>query len=98
VRGYIVWRVLEDAIDWFCTRRGRFRRLRTDARGIYRSEVFPGLWLDASAMLKSESTEALQVLQQGIASPEHAAFVKRLARTAATKAERKGPAQNGPQA
>jgi Uma2 family endonuclease len=75
---YLVWRVLDDAIDWFVLREGNYERLAPGADGIHRSEVFPGLWLDAAALLRGDLMAVLQVLQQGLASPEHAAFVARL--------------------
>ena len=52
VREYIVWRVLENAIDWFVLRDAQFERLAAGADGIFRSEVFPGLWLDSAALLE----------------------------------------------
>jgi hypothetical protein len=44
-----------------------------------RSEVFPGLWLDATALVNDDMSRVLAVLQQGLATPEHTAFVARLA-------------------
>jgi hypothetical protein len=82
VREYIVWRVLERAIDWFVLRGKEYERLVPDAAGILKSEIFPGLWLDPEAMVRGDIARVLQVLQQGIASPEHAAFVARLAAAA----------------
>jgi Uma2 family endonuclease len=79
VREYIVWRVDDAAIDWFTLRDGRFERLPLDKAGHYRSEIFPGLWLGPSAMLHGDHAQVMAVLQQGIASPEHAAFVAKLA-------------------
>lgn len=79
VREYIVWRVLDREIDWFVLRDERYQRLELGEDGVYRSEVFPGLWLDAAAMLGGDLQKVLAVLQQGIASEEHGAFVKRLA-------------------
>jgi Uma2 family endonuclease len=78
VREYIVWRALDRAVDWFGLHEGQYDRLLPGADGAYRSEVFPGLWLDADALVRSDMAGVLQVLQQGIASPEHAAFVARL--------------------
>jgi Uma2 family endonuclease len=78
VREYVVWRVLQEAIDWFVLRDGAFERLAPDDRGWYRSEVFPGLWLDAPALVRGDFLAVQGALQQGIASPEHAAFVARL--------------------
>ena len=78
VREYIIWRVRETAIDWFVLRNSRFEKLVPDASGYLKSETFPGLWLDPAAMIAGDLACALAVLQQGIASTEHAAFVARL--------------------
>jgi Uma2 family endonuclease len=78
VREYIVWRVLDREIDWFVLRAGQYERLSLDAEGLYRSEVFPGLWLDSAALLRGDLATVLAVVQRGLASPEHAAFVSRL--------------------
>jgi hypothetical protein len=48
------------------------------ADGIFRSEAFPGLWLEAAAMLGGDLKQVLATLQRGLATPEHAAFVQRL--------------------
>lgn len=79
VKEYIVWRVRERAIDWFVLIAGTYERLSPDADGILRSSVFPGLWLDAQAMLAGDLAKVLSVVQTGIASLEHAAFAARLA-------------------
>ncbi|HUT90185.1 MAG TPA: Uma2 family endonuclease [Thermoguttaceae bacterium] len=78
VREYLVWRVLDEAIDWLILREDRFDPLSPDPGGIYKSEAFPGLWLDAAALLRGDQAEVLNVLNQGLASAEHAAFVERL--------------------
>jgi Uma2 family endonuclease len=78
VREYIVWRVLDQEIDWFILRAGQYERLPLDAAGFYRSEVFPGLWLDPAALLRGDLATVLAVVQRGLASPEHTAFVARL--------------------
>ncbi len=78
VREYVVLRVLDGEIDWFVLREGVYEPLATDAAGIYRSEVFPGLWLDSRAMIVGNFAEVLEVLQQGLETPEHAALVERL--------------------
>jgi hypothetical protein len=49
-----------------------------DADGIFRSRIFPGLWLHANALLQLDGATVMDVLQQGLATPEHAAFVQRL--------------------
>ncbi|MCI0360572.1 MAG: Uma2 family endonuclease [Planctomycetaceae bacterium] len=78
VQEYVVWRVWDRAIDWFVLRNGRYQLLALTADGYYVSEVFPGLWLEPAALLRGDLARVLAVLQQGLASPEHAAFVMRL--------------------
>jgi Uma2 family endonuclease len=81
---YIVWRVLEQAVDWFVLRDGQYERMPRDAQGLVRSEVFPGLWLDPAALLRGDLATVLAIVQQGLASPEHNAFVARLRPSTAT--------------
>ena len=78
VREYIVWQVLDQKLDWFALQEGEYVSLEPDEMGIIRSQVFPGLWLAASALLAGEMARVLAVVQEGLNSPEHAAFVKRL--------------------
>jgi Uma2 family endonuclease len=78
VREYLVWRVLEREIDWFVLRAGQYERMPVDAQGLLRSEVFPGLWLDPAALVRGDLATVLGIVQQGLASPEHVAFVARL--------------------
>jgi Uma2 family endonuclease len=75
---YVVWRVLDRAVDWFVRRDDRYELLAPGADGILRSEAFPGLWLDPAALISGDSAGVLAMLQQGIASAEHAEFVARL--------------------
>lgn len=77
VREYLVWRVREKEMDWFASRNGQFEPLPTED-GIIRSETFPGLWLNPASLIDDDPTAVLRVLDQGIASPEHAAFVAML--------------------
>jgi Uma2 family endonuclease len=48
-------------------------------QGIWKSRVFPGLWVDGPALLALEVTTLLETGRKGLASRPHAAFVKRLA-------------------
>lgn len=78
---YIVVALRQNRVFWFISRNGQFEELALGADGIYRSEVFPGLWLDPAALLRRDGARLREVLQQGLATPEHAAFVARLAAT-----------------
>jgi Uma2 family endonuclease len=79
VQEYLVWRVNDEAVDWFELRGGRYVALAADAEGIVRSRVFPGLWLAVEALLNGDLAAVLCVVQLGLAGAEHAAFVARLA-------------------
>lgn len=75
---YIVWRVEDRDIDWFVLKGGEYQRLSRTRDGLFKSKVFPGLWLDAAAIVAGDMVRVLEVVQQGIASPEHRRFVARL--------------------
>jgi hypothetical protein len=73
---YLVVSVEDPKLFWFGFKpRGA---ILPDKEGIYRSRVFPGLWIDGPALLARKSRRLMTVLRQGLRSPEHAAFVKRL--------------------
>jgi Uma2 family endonuclease len=78
VREYLLWRILDKEFDWFALHEGEYRRITPDDDGLVRSQVFPGLWLDVPALLRGDLATVLSSLQRGIATSEHAEFVKRL--------------------
>jgi Uma2 family endonuclease len=79
VREYMVTALRARKVYWFVRRRGKFKELAPGVGGILRSEVFPGLWLDRTAFLNRDRKRLLSALNQGLATPEHAAFITRLA-------------------
>ncbi|MGL4555033.1 MAG: Uma2 family endonuclease [Gemmataceae bacterium] len=78
VQEYFIWRFADGEIDWFRLDGGRYEPLAADG-GVLKSAVFPGLWLDPAALLGGDTARVEAVLRQGLATPEHAAFVARLA-------------------
>jgi len=97
VQEYVVWRMLDRAVDWFSLRQNKFRLLPLSDDGIFRSKVFPGLWLDARALLQGNLVKVFAAVQQGLATPEHGKFVEKLrkwhedhARSSAKKEGRNG--------
>jgi hypothetical protein len=73
---YAVFAVAEQEMRWFDLEAGK--PIEPDRRGAFRSLVFPGLWIDASAVAAKNKRRLLSVARQGLQTPEHAAFVKRL--------------------
>jgi Uma2 family endonuclease len=79
VREYVVVLMRQQRLVWLVRRDRAFEELAPGPDGVLRSEVFPGLWLDPAALLRLDKQRLSEVLHQGLATPEHAAFVARLA-------------------
>jgi Uma2 family endonuclease len=73
---YLVVCIEERELYWFDFR--SHASVTPDTRGIYRSGIFPGLWIDGPALLDLQPRPLIRALRRGLASPEHATFVKRL--------------------
>jgi len=75
---YVVVLAREPRVVWLRLQEGRYVETAPGEDGLYRSEVFPGLWLDPAALLRGDSAALRQALERGLASAEHADFVSRL--------------------
>jgi Uma2 family endonuclease len=75
---YVVVVLRQRVVRWCVLQDGTYQEVTTDASGIFTSTVFPGLWLDAPALLRHDGRQVMATLQQGLETPEHAAFVQRL--------------------
>ena len=78
VQEYLVWQVYDRAFSWFCLQNGQYVSLQPDAAGFLRSRVFPGLWLNPTALIAGDLAIVLAGLQQGLTTPEHQIFVQTL--------------------
>ncbi len=78
VKEYVVVALRQKRVFWFSNRDDVFVELPPGPDGIFRSVVFPGLWLDPAALLAGNMARVRQALDAGLATPEHAAFVARL--------------------
>ncbi|MFY7801881.1 MAG: Uma2 family endonuclease, partial [Limnoraphis robusta] len=77
VQEYLVWQSYENQFNWFVLENGEYIQLQPDDAGIIRSRVFPGLWLAVNELLAGNMKQVLQVLQRGLDSEEHQAFLNR---------------------
>lgn len=76
VQEYVVFSIEERELHWF-----HFpskRKLKPDRAGVWKSKVFPGLWLNGPALVAQDSAGLVATLQAGLATPEHAAFAAQL--------------------
>ena len=78
VQEYIVWQIYENRLNWFSLRDSEYVLLQPDSNGNIQSQVFSGLWLAVEALLNGDLVTVLTQLQNGLATPEHQEFVKRL--------------------
>jgi Uma2 family endonuclease len=78
VREYLVWLVQERQFRWFVLQEGEYRLQAPNESGVLSSQVFPGLQLEVNALLAGDMQQVLAVLQQGIDSEAHQAFVAQL--------------------
>ena len=76
VREYVAWITGENRLVWWELTEGEYQEIAPDADGLVKSRVFPGLWLDASALLHGDIKAVLISLRRGIDSPEHRAFAQ----------------------
>ena len=63
VREYIVWRTLDQQIDWFVLENCQYVGLAPDSEGIIHSRQFAGLRLNVSAILNGDMSAVLKTLQ-----------------------------------
>jgi Uma2 family endonuclease len=78
VQEYLVVQVYEQRLDWFVLREGIYESFTPDEKGVLRSEVFPGLWLQTEVLWSGDMAAILATLEEGLASAEHADFVSQL--------------------
>ena len=75
VQEYLVLAAFDKDVHWFNWRGGEDHLLTPGDDGILRSRIFPGLWLDPVRFWQGDVAGVLTILQQGLATPEHAQFV-----------------------
>jgi Uma2 family endonuclease len=79
VREYILWRTIDQQIDWWYLNEGVYQLLSPGNDGILRSKVFPGLWLNRSALLEKNRAALVECLERGLQRSEHRSFIEELA-------------------
>ncbi len=80
VQEYLVLCLQENQLRWFDLAADAERQ--PDAEYLCRLETFPGLWIHAEALLSKDYPRMMTTLEAGLASGEHADFVKQLAEAA----------------
>jgi Uma2 family endonuclease len=76
VLDYLVLNLRDERLHWYDFARNE--ELQAGEDGILRIRAFPGLWIHGPALIARDATQLLATLQLGLATPEHAEFVKQL--------------------
>jgi Uma2 family endonuclease len=79
VKEYLALLIHGQEVRWHRLVAKSYQLMPEPRDGIYRSDVFPGLWLDASALFEGNMMKVIETLERGLHTPEHDAFVKELA-------------------
>ncbi len=65
----------EGRIDRWELRQDEYQEIAVSPDRLLKSQTFPGLWLDAPALLRLDMKAVLAALQRGLDSPEHRTFL-----------------------
>jgi Uma2 family endonuclease len=78
VQEYLVLLVYEQQTRWFQLVEDHYELISPDEDGVLRSQVFPGLHFHSGRFWADDMAGLLQILQEGLATAGHQAFVARL--------------------
>ena len=78
VKEYVVAVARTRTLVWYCFEESE-EALVVPADGVLKSRVMPGLWINGPAVFREDAMTAGDTLDAGLATPEHAAFVAKLA-------------------
>ena len=78
VAEYLAWRTREAALDWWTLKDGVYQPLPADDSGVIASLTFPGLCLNAKALVQGDAAAVLATQQQHLMQADHIHFIDRL--------------------
>lgn len=79
VQEYLAVLVEEEEVRWHHLQSGQYQLLTPDAQGILRSQAFPGLWLNTTALFTEDVDLLVKTLRRGLRTVAHKDFVAQLA-------------------
>jgi Uma2 family endonuclease len=71
---YLVYRVLDQAVNWYRLEDANYVEMLPDTEGVIRSKTFPGLWLSPAELIAGNLAGLFALIDQGVATPEHQLF------------------------
>ena len=79
VQEYLALLAFEREMRFFRLTEGEYVLVEADETGVMKSQILPGFWFRSDWFWEGRLAEMLQLVQEGIASPEHQEFVDSLA-------------------
>ena len=76
---YLVWEAKKKSIHAFVNQEGQFKAANVE-EGVFKSDAFPGLWLDLAALAADDMAKVQSTLAAGLTDPAHAKFKRKLAK------------------
>ena len=68
VKEYVVVQTWDKVVSWFMLENDEYILQKPDKKGVCRSQVFPGLWLNVPALLALDRGGVLNTLEAGLAA------------------------------
>jgi len=78
VQEYIVWRVYDQAIDWFYLEDGEYIKLEMNNLEIIESRIFPSLVLSINQLVQGNLAEVLALQQKQFKTKKHKNYCQKL--------------------
>jgi hypothetical protein len=75
---YLAVLIEDQRIEWRYLEGGSYRLMQPDENGVFKSRIYPGLWVDETAFWAGDSPRSLEVLEAGLLSTECRDFLKRV--------------------
>jgi Uma2 family endonuclease len=85
---YVIWLVDEKEIRCLRLESGEYIPVKLDDDKIFRSQVFPGLWLNLQSALALDTGAVLRTLQGGLKTRAHQQFVAKLGLSKSARRDR----------
>ena len=79
VTEYVVVVVREPDIVWYRLEGGKYQPVSPGEDTVFRSQVFPGLWLHKQALLDGKMARVFELVKEGAETSEHRVFVEAMA-------------------
>lgn len=76
VQEYLVYDAKDQALHWF--RLPGHEMIHPDSTGVYKSQLFPGLWINSKALARGDAAGMFATVEAGTKTAAHKKFVAKL--------------------